>query len=58
MFLWIIDTQISTLDDRYLPYVNAVRTVKMATTLFLCDEDTVSRDTVTRYDALHSIFIT
>ena len=28
----------------------------MATTLFLCDEDTVSRDTVTRYNALHSIF--
>ena len=32
----------------FLPYVNSMLTVKMATTLFLCEKDTVSRDTVTR----------
>ena len=29
-----------------IPYVNTVRTVKMSTTLFLCDEDVITRYTV------------
>ena len=37
---------LTTTFTRVIPNVNAVLTVKMATTLFLCD------------DALHSIFIT